>query len=45
MPAVDSVSAAAGVDVPKLLSYYAQVFRYSPDYYAKIEGIIKGHSF
>ncbi|QZE60095.1 hypothetical protein pEaSNUABM35_00178 [Erwinia phage pEa_SNUABM_35] len=44
-PAVDSVSAAAGVDVPKLLSYYAQVFRYSPDYYSKIAGIIKGHSF
>lgn len=44
-PQVDSVSAAAGVDVPKLLSYYAQVFRYSPDYYAKIAGIIKGHSF
>lgn len=44
-PEVDSVSAAAGVDVPKLLSYYKQVFGYRPDYYAKVAEIIKGHSF
>lgn len=44
-PEIDSVSAAAGVDVPKLLDYYAKVFRYSPDYYSKIASIIKGHSF
>lgn len=44
-PEIDSVSAAAGVDVPKLLDYYAKVFRYSPDYYGKIAAIIKGHSF
>lgn len=44
-PEVDSVSAAAGVDVPKLLDYYAKVFRYSPEYYAKVADIIKSHSF
>lgn len=44
-PEIDSVSAAAGVDVPKLLDYYAKVFRYSPEYYGKIASIIKGHSF
>ena len=44
-PEIDSVSAAAGVDVPKLLDYYAKVFRYSPEYYGKIAAIIKGHSF
>ncbi|QZE56380.1 hypothetical protein pEaSNUABM40_00186 [Erwinia phage pEa_SNUABM_40] len=44
-PQVDSVSAAAGVDVPKLLDYYKQVFRYSPEYYDKLATIIKGHSF
>lgn len=44
-PEVDSVSAAAGVDVPKLLDYYAKVFRYSPEYYDKLATIIKGHSF
>lgn len=45
MPAVDSVSAAAGIDVPKLLDYYAKVYRYSPDYYAKLATIIKNYSF
>ncbi|EBY9527626.1 hypothetical protein D5P86_01425 [Salmonella enterica subsp. enterica serovar Infantis] len=44
-PEVDSVSAAAGIDVPKLLDYYAKVFRYSPAYYDKLATIIKGYSF
>lgn len=45
MPAVDSVSAAGGVNVQKLLDYYAQVYRYSPAYYDKVATIIRGHSF
>lgn len=44
-PQIDSVSAAAGVDVNKLLDYYAKMFRYSPEYFGKIAAIIKGHSF
>lgn len=44
-PAVDSVSAAAGVDVEKLLAYYKQVFRYNPEYFEKLATIIKQHSF
>lgn len=44
-PEVDSVSAAAGVDVPKLLDYWGKVFRYSPEYYDKLSTIIKSHSF
>ena len=45
LPAVDSVSAAVGVDVNKLLDYYGKVFRYKPDYFSKLADIIKGHSF
>lgn len=44
-PAVDSVSAAAGIDVPKLLAYYAKVFSYSPAYYEKVANVIKNYSF
>lgn len=44
-PQIDSLSAAGGVDVDKLLAYYAQVFRYSPEYYEKMADIIRNHSF
>ncbi|QYW03488.1 hypothetical protein pEaSNUABM34_00186 [Erwinia phage pEa_SNUABM_34] len=44
-PALDSVSAAAGVDVPKLLDYYAKVYRYSPEYFSLLADRIRAHSF
>lgn len=44
-PALDSVSAAGGIDVEKLVNYYARVFSYSPEYFAKVEGIIRNYSF
>lgn len=44
-PAVDSVSAAVGVDVEKLVDYYKRVYYYRPDYLEKLITIIRGHSF
>lgn len=44
-PALDSISAAGGVDVQKLLDYYAQVFRYNPEYYEMLAERIRAHNF
>lgn len=40
-----SLSMSASINADKLLEYYQQVFRYSPDYLAKIEQIILSHGF
>lgn len=40
-----SISMSANIDTNKLVEYYSQVFRYSPDYLAKIEQIILSHGF
>lgn len=44
-PQIDSLSAAGGVDTQKLLDYYAQVFRYSPEYYEMLAERIRSHNF
>lgn len=44
-PAIDSVSAALGVNVEKLVDYYRRVFSYSPEYLAKLEQRIRQHAF
>ncbi len=44
-PALDSVSAALGVNVEKLVDYYTKVFSYRPDYLAKLVDRIRSHSF
>lgn len=44
-PQVDSLSAAGGVDTQKLLDYYAQVFRYAPEYYEQLAARIMAHNF
>lgn len=44
-PALDSVSAALGVDVNKLVDYYRKVFSYRPEYFAMLEQRIRQHSF
>ena len=44
-PQVDSLSAAGGVDTQKLLDYYAQVFRYSPEYFEQLAARIRAHNF
>lgn len=40
-----NVSLSASVDVEKLCSYYEQVFKYSPEYFQRLEGIIRNHAF
>lgn len=44
-PQIDSLSAAGGVDTQKLLDYYAQVFRYAPEYYEQLAARIMAHNF
>lgn len=44
-PQMDSVSAAGNATVEKLVSYYRQVFSYSPEYMDKLETIIRNHGF
>jgi len=44
-PQMDSVSAAGSATVEKLVSYYRQVFSYSPEYMNKLESIIRNHGF
>ena len=44
-PQLDSLSAAGGVDTQKLLDYYAQVFRYAPQYYEELAARIMAHNF
>lgn len=44
-PEVDSLSTAGGVSVDHLLDYYAQVFRYSPEYYEELAARIRNHTF
>ncbi|QQO90330.1 hypothetical protein pEaSNUABM5_00188 [Erwinia phage pEa_SNUABM_5] len=44
-PQLDSLSAAGGVDTQKLLDYYAQVFRYAPEYYEQLAARILAHNF
>lgn len=40
-----SLSMSANIDTDRLIEYYGQVYRYSPDYLAKIEQIILSHAF
>lgn len=40
-----NVSLSSAVDIDRLLSYYSQVFRYSPEYYARVEDVIRNHAF
>lgn len=44
-PPQDSVSAALGTDVNKLVDYYTKVFSYRPDYLAMLVERIKNHTF
>lgn len=44
-PAIDSVSAAIGTNVEKLVDYYTKVFSYRPDYLAKLVERIRNHTF
>lgn len=44
-PDVSSLSSAVNVDEQKLVDYYNTVFRYSPEYAAKMEALIRNYSF